>query len=364
MKERVGIDYLPAVAHAPGVGRYARELVRALAPLEARPTLHLFDVGGGARVMDEPHLGLAGCEGITRRTGPWPRRAVAALGALGYGADRWLGGVDLFHRVLPEHPPVSRAPQVQPVAELPPAGSPADARLGDACRRAAAVVVFSEHYARAVPERYGLDPATVHVTPVGCEHWARLLDGPPPPPPRPRVLVLGAARKARHPLLALGALEALREGGLDAELALHGHPGDAASELEEALGSSPHREAFRWERAPREADMPRTVAGATVLLHLADDEGSPVTPLEALRFGRAVVATDLPAFREALGHQARYVAPGAAPAAVAEALAAALEEDDEAGRQQRVQLASGFTWHATAQATLAVWRAVLDGRGA
>jgi len=362
VRELVGVDYLPAVAHAPGVGRYARELVRALAPMDARPALRLFDVGGGARVMEEPHLGLVGAARLERRTGPWPRRVVAALGALGFGADRWLGGVDLFHRVLPGHPPVSRAPQVQPVAELPLPGCPADAELGAACRRAAAVVVFSDHYARAVAARYDLDPAAVHLTPVGCEHWARLLDDVPPPPTRPRVLVLGAVRAARHPELVLGALEALRDGGVDAELELQGHPGDASDGLRAALERSPHRAAFRWAPAPREADMPRTVAGASVLLHLADDEGSPVTPLEAFRFGRAVVASDLPAFREALGDEGRYVPKGADPRAVADALAGALAADDEAGRRRRVTLASRYTWSETALATVAAWRTVLDAR--
>jgi glycosyltransferase involved in cell wall biosynthesis len=360
VSEVVGIDYLPAVAHAPGVGRYARELVRALAPLDDRPTLRLFEVGGGPRAMEEQDLGLAGAQRLSRVTRRWPRRAVSALGRLGFGADRWLGGVDLFHRVLPGYPPVARAREVQPVAELPPAGSPADAELGAACRRAAAVVVFSEHYRTLVPARYDLDRARVHLTPVGCEHWARRLAEVPPPPARPRLLVLGALRGARQPETVLSAFEALRDGGVDAELVLVGHPGDAADGFRSALAGSAHAAAVTWESSPREADMPSTAAGATLLLHLAEDEGSPVTPLEAFRFGRAVVASDLPAFREALGEEGRYVAPDAAPHAIADELAACLAADDEAARKRRVTLASGFTWTATATATVAVWRELFE----
>ena len=46
---RVGMDYLAAVTHPPGVGRYVRELVRAVVRLDERPALALFELGGGAR---------------------------------------------------------------------------------------------------------------------------------------------------------------------------------------------------------------------------------------------------------------------------------------------------------------------------
>jgi glycosyltransferase involved in cell wall biosynthesis len=351
----VGIDYLPAVTHGPGIGRYARELVRALVPLEDRPELRLFEVGGGRRVMGEPHLGLVGATRLVRRRGPWPRRVVAALGRVGLGADRWLG-VDLFHRSLASHPPVSRAREVLPVAELPPKGTPADQALGQACRRAAALVVFSTHYRAAVGERYDLDPARVFFTPVGCEHWARQLDLFPEPAPRPRLLVLGAIRTARRPLEVLRAFEQLRAGGVDAELHFIGRPGDAAPSLRAALARSPALQAVSWTETPLEADMPGAMASATALVHLAEDEGSPVTPLEAFSLGRPVVVSDLPAFREALGPEARYLEPGSN---LGDLLAQAIGEGIEGpGAQRRRGIAGTFTWEATARATCGVWRAL------
>ena len=50
-RPRVGLDLWPATTHAPGAGRYARELVRALARLTAPPRLSLLDVGPGARIQ-------------------------------------------------------------------------------------------------------------------------------------------------------------------------------------------------------------------------------------------------------------------------------------------------------------------------
>ena len=70
--------------------------------------------------------------------------------------------------------------------------------------------------------------------------------------------------------------------------------------------------------------------GAAVLVHLAREEGSPVTPLEAFAAGVPVVASRLPAFVEALDAEGRFVglepdADGSA-AELASALERTLEE--------------------------------------
>ena len=360
MSQRIGIDYLPALTHAPGIGRYSRELVRALAPLAPRPELRLFAIGGGARCFGEVELGLEGARNLCLVDRRWPRRAVRALGRLGLGAERWLGGVDLFHALLPDYPPLTGTPRTLAVAELPPEGSDADRILAAACRGSLAVIVFSRYYRRRVAERYDLDPGSLHFTPVGCEHWARVELPPEPPPPRPRILTLGAVRHARRPLLVLSAFEILRRGGIDAELWIVGRAADAAGSLRAALAASPHRQAVRWIEEPREAEMPRLMARSSLLLHLAVEEGSPVTPLEAFRAGKPVVAEDLPAFREALGELAEWIAPPGDPLAVAEALARTLSRSDPAGAKERVARARSFTWEATARATLSAWDWVFD----
>ena len=122
----VGIDYLSAVTHPPGVGRYLRELVRALVRLEQRPELRLLEVGGGSRVMEGPPLGLAGAARVRRLRSRLPRRTLDLLSRMGLGADRLLGGVDVFHRVFPERPVSTRAAVSLALAELPAPGSAQD----------------------------------------------------------------------------------------------------------------------------------------------------------------------------------------------------------------------------------------------
>ena len=57
-RARIGLDYWPATTHAPGIGRYARELVRALVQRAEAPYLCLFDAGPGPRTVPEDALGL------------------------------------------------------------------------------------------------------------------------------------------------------------------------------------------------------------------------------------------------------------------------------------------------------------------
>lgn len=356
---RVGIDYLPAVSHAPGVGRYARELVRAAVLLDEDIELALFEWGLGKRPMRGAPLGLEQARMVVRhRRFPLPRRMLGlAHGCFGLGADSLLGGVDVFHRVLYHQPPVRRAPVVLPLVELPALDSAADRRLGAAAREAAALVVFCEHYATESARRYDLDPARIHQVQVGCEHWLRDLPGAGPASAEPLILVLGALRQERRPLLALAGFEGLRAAGGRARLCFVGRPGSSADEFRQRLAASPVARDVSWIESPVESKMPELVRSAAVLLHLATDEGSPVTPLEACSLGPALALERLPAFEEALGSAAAWIPQDPSAQEVADGLAGALSAfQDPQQRAARIDLATGFTWRTCAQQHLRIWQ--------
>ncbi len=238
---RVGVDYLPATSHWPGAGRYARELVRALVGLEDRPELALFDVGRAKRGVDPRALGLPfGDRRVRCVTRAIPRRALPFLAGVGLDAARMLGGVDVFHHVNANGPPVRRARQVLAVAELPDRQSDAARMLRERARRMDALVVFCADWRLRVAEDLGFDLARIHVTRVGCEHWRRALAELPAPDAPPRVLVLGATRDERRPLAVLRAFERLCERGIDARLAYAGRDGAAESLLAGAVAASKH----------------------------------------------------------------------------------------------------------------------------
>ena len=364
MSPRLAIDYTPGPGHAPGLGRYVRELVRALVQLEDAPPLRLVEAGRAPAPMEGTPLGLedpgvvASFERVRLRL---PRRALALAGRLGdLAGQRALAGAALLHRTTLElagprerHGRL-RIPHTIAVAEFPRAGSAADRALAARCNAARAVVVFSADAAARVAERYGVAADQV---PVGCDHWARDLPREPVAPRATRdVLVLGAVRTSRRPLEVLRAFEALRASGEAARLLWVGRPGDLAPTFREALSASAHAGDVRWIEAPEEGRMARCVSGATALLHLADDEATPVTPLEALRAGLPVVASRLPAFEEALGPHATWV-DAAEPGEIAEALRAAIPMRDQIS--ERIACAAPYTWEAAARAHLRVWEPIL-----
>lgn len=367
---RIGFDYYLAATHAPGLGRYARELVRALVELPETPQLCLFQVGGARPSLPVESLGLAGASNLERLRLRLPRRLLRALRRCGGpGADRLLGGVDLFHRVQPHTPPVSRAPLVCPIAELPGRGAPQEATLARCLSEMTGVIVFSEHYRSELRARFDLAPERVWRVPVGCDHWSRSLAELPPKADPQEILVLGGLRRERHPTRVLQAFESLVGEGRSARLTYIGHAGSQALELERTLERSPARSRVRWIREPDEARLPTQVAEASLLVHLSEEEGTAVTPLEALSLGTRVVASRLPAFEEVLGAASapevqlldHEDAGGPRPRTLADALERGLESGPTPAQIRSLQeLAAPFTWRSQAAATLEVWEHALS----
>lgn len=354
---RVALDHLPGVTHAPGVGRYARELARALCARDDAPELVLSEVGPGARSQEHRLVGLEPATRVRRVVRE--RWLQLQRDLLRRGAERYLPPVDLFHCTRPLLPALGRVPRVVPVADLPRVGSPAERALAGAARGAAAVVVFADCLRAPVAERLDVPLGRVHWTPVGSEHFERERTSTDASPTGgPRILVLGAVREARRPEVVLAAFEQVLCAEPEARLLLLGRAGDRGDALTRALASSPARSAVEWHSGDVEDELPEALAQADVLLHLAESESSPVTPLEALAAGAAVVAEPLPAFVEALGPHGRWVTPAADDVAGG-VLDALRDSRDEQVRSKRRAHAATFTWDRCAAATLEVWRGIL-----
>lgn len=363
----LAVDYTPAAGHAPGTGRYVRELIRALVrePAPDLRRLRLVEVGRAPRPMAGAPLGLRGADVVHSVEHPQlrlPRRLVALAASLHPIAGRWIGGgCEVFHRSAPGWPPAEAKTQTLSVAEFPAEGDPLASNFREAVRRADGLIVFSEDAAGRLVRTFGVPPARIFQVPVGADHWERDLPEAPERRATRDVLVLGAVRRTRRPLAALRAFEALRQRGSSSRLLLVGRPGDAADDFRAALRSSPVASEVRWIEAPDEARLPACVAGSRVLLHLTEDEATPVTPLEAGRHGLGVVASPAPAFREALGTAARFV-DADDPAGVAAALEEVLEQaEDRRLREGWIRNAAPYTWQASAVAHLAAWETILHG---
>jgi len=362
---RVGIDYLPAVTHAPGAGRYARELVRALVRLEDRPEIALYEVGRGERTVEESALGVPdGDPTVTRLVSGRSRRFLERIPIARVScADVALGGGDVFHHTSRILPRVKRAAQTVAVAEVPYTGSIEENRLARSLALADAVLVFSAGTAKRLSQRFPIDSGKIRQVAVGCEHWRRDLVKAPPREEIPRVLVLGPIRKDRRHRRILKAFEDLIEQGLQAHLSIVGSGGDAEAELDDLASHSKVKLRIVRARSASQAEIAALVARSSVLVHLVEGSETPVTPLEAFSMGTAVVASRLPAYEEALGGLAELVENSRVDHS-AEALAEAIERAirsaaDPAARAARERLASAFTWERNARETVAVWESVI-----
>ena len=357
---QVAIDYWPAVTHASGVGRYVRELVRALCALESGPRLLLVDVGPGRRLFEGDALGLARAgERVRRLHADVPRSALAfAHRATGGRLERTLEPSALCLRVMPAHPPECSAWNVLALAELPREGSEEAARLAQRIAERTDVFVFSNAAQAAAIERLGLPATRVHVLPVGSEHWAREHQAPASAPPT--IVALGRTDKGRGALDLLRAFEDLRRRGHSARLCFLGRRGDVWRELARGLELSPFRTDISWQRSPSEEQLASTLASAALLVHLSHDEWTAVTPMEGLAAGLALVVSPLAAFREQLADWAHY-ASNWDPSALSGALESALANaSDPLARQRRRDFAAQFTWSRQARLTLNVWHGILE----
>lgn len=360
---RLGVDYWPATTHAPGVGRYVRELVRALAPRSDEFELKLLDVGPGARSIGEPRLGLEP-RSFRRLKAVAPRGALRWAARVGLSADRLVGGCDVFHGAFAGFPPVAAALRTCAVSQLPPPEE--HARFAAALARCALVFTFSRAAAALLTERFEIDPARVETLPPGCEHFRRELLGDPPLDEPPRVLVLGRLDERRNPLAVLRACEQLARDGLDLRLEYVGRRGDAYDALRAYVTRSPISSRVRWSSEPNEDELPDALARSSALVHLSDDELTAVTPLEAFAASAAVVATRAPAFVEALGPHGLWIdgpAAEADPAQIAERLAVALAaRHDLAARRSRQAIAAAYSWRRHADLALHAWRRIVRER--
>jgi glycosyltransferase involved in cell wall biosynthesis len=330
-----------------GWGRYARELVAALA---AQASLEVPVVA------------------VTRR------RAAGVLGPLGPEVafeQAWLpvalrrSGAVLVHAPNCFLPLVRPCPGVVTIHDLAFETWPADfapvtrvkyrvlARA--AARSAQRVICPSRFTADDVCRRYGVDAAKVRVIPEAPALAAR--PAQPAGPTEPYILAVGDLRAKKNLAALVRAFAALwRRDGLPHRLVLAGVDAGEGPRLIALAGDAP----VTLSGYISDAQLDALLSGADVVVHPSLYEGFGLVVLEAMVRGTPVLAARATALPEAGGDAAAYFDPSD-PGDLERCLSALLGDAGARAELARRGLvrAAGFSWATAAAQTAAVYRELL-----
>jgi glycosyltransferase involved in cell wall biosynthesis len=378
---QVGIDYTAAVHQSAGIGRYTRELVRALAASAAawpEVCYHLF-VAGANQSAVPPSPGWPNFAWHpTRLTERWLARLWYRL-RLPLWVESWTGPLHLFHQpdfVLPPVRPETRT--IVTVHDLSFVRNPDTVMPG-----------MAAHLNRWVP--YSVGKAD-HVIAVSEATRQDLIEFYQTPPEKISVLYHGvtpefepvreparlAAVRQRYGLgqqpfvLSLGTIqprknhrrlvEAFAQVDSDLLLVIAGKKGWAYQELFE--------EVARWGLADRvhfpgfvaEADLPALYSAAELFIYPSLCEGFGLPLAEAMACGTPVITSNRSSLPEVVGDAGLLIDPEDT-AAMAGAMASVLQDSSlrrrlaEAGRAR----AACFTWEAMAVRLIRLYQSLVTG---
>jgi glycosyltransferase involved in cell wall biosynthesis len=361
----LGINALFLEPKMGGLDVYARELIPNIlrAAPDLRVSLYVNERGRehvarepwaeGVRLVSHPLLGVRGT------------RAIAELTALGWLAGR--DGVDVLHSLALTAPLWTKAANVVTLADItwishPSRHGAATYRMWRAvvprvARRADRVIAISEAGAADIAEHLHVPRERIDVTPLGHGGGEPRSATAPDDlragldlPPGPFVLSVGTRKEHKN----LGRLvEAMAEVP-GASLVLAGHGADGDEELRATAARLGLADRLVLLDFVSDEDLEGLYAAAAGFVLPSLNEGFGLPILEAMRRGVPTATSNVSSLPEVAGDAALQFDPHDV-GAIADAIRALLDDEDLRARLAREgpARAAGFTWMATAEATLA-----------
>jgi glycosyltransferase involved in cell wall biosynthesis len=374
---RIGLDYTAAAHQQAGIGRYVRELTRALAALHSEADFHLFVAGARSDALSPPP-GKS-----TSRATPLSERTLARLwyrARLPLPVELWTGPVDIFHAADFALPPTR--PTTQTVVSVPDLAFeryPEETMPGmlehlrrvvpRSAQRADRVIAISAATRDDLQELYGIPAEKIAVTPLGVEERFNThhTDGENAAlrqcynlPEGPFVLTVGTLQpRKNHRRL----VEALARVEPPTDLVIAGSAGWVYDEVQETVEQLGLTQRVTFTGYVDDADLPALYRAATVFAYPALYEGFGLPVLEAMACGTPVVTSRTSSLPEVTGPDAALLVDPLDVDSIAAALTRLLTDSDMRAdlRVRGTERAAGFTWEATAAATWAVYESLLNG---
>ncbi len=140
------------------------------------------------------------------------------------------------------------------------------------------------------------------------------------------------------------------------QLLLVGKPGFGFEQIRLLIDRSPFKDAIRLLGFVDDAPLLALMRGATAYVYPSWYEGLGISAIEALSVGTPLIASNIPALREAAEDAALYFAPSSPEELSARLRQAADGDGVEVMRQKGLARAAAFDWNKTAEATWSVLR--------
>ena len=299
---KLGLDYRPALVNREGIGRYTRELVRALVQLDEALELGLFGYTFGAMKFSRAELGIAQTKAsllrlrIPSRALPWLMRKT------GRGVDDLVGGCHVYHHTQPNLLEVREAREVATIFDciytldagyMEPAAAERMTQVArKQVRRAKRVLVPCQYVGAEVVMALGAHPGRIAVTQLGCEHVLRHVpEGGFGPAKDPFLLTVSRVDPRKNHPRILSAFERLVADGLPQRWIIAGPRGWGCEGFERMLDASPARDRVQWIGDVSEVELAKLYSQADALVFPSLNEGFGLPPLESMACGTPVVTS-------------------------------------------------------------------------
>lgn len=370
---RIGIDIGPLTAYRTGVGNYTYYLLKHLLALAADEEFVGWATGRAGIELD-------GLEGrIDYRHISIPTRAVyKSWELLGWPkVDRVLGGLDVYHATNYYLGPTAKARTVVTVHDLaflinpdwcsPRIVGPFAGGVGKFCRRADAVMAYSESTKRDLVRLLDVDPGKIHVAPMAVDEAfvpvsreqavARVekhygIEGP-------YFLYVSTIEPRKNVDGLIRIFERLAKHR-DHKLVIIGGVGWRAIPLLDAIKNSPVADRIIRPGFIPHLELPTFYCGADALLFPTHYEGFGLPLLEALTCSCPVIAGDNSSVPEVTGGAALTCNEEDEDTFVA-LVERMLDDPDtrEACIEKGLAHAKHFSWGGCAEKTLQVYRDIV-----
>jgi glycosyltransferase involved in cell wall biosynthesis len=157
---------------------------------------------------------------------------------------------------------------------------------------------------------------------------------------RPSFLMVGTVEPRKGHAQAMAAFELLWEQGQDVNLVIVGKQGWMVDKLAAHMAEHPEKDKrLFWLAGISDEMLLKLYAGSSALLSPSEGEGFGLPLIEAAQHDIAIIARNLPVFREVAGEHAFYF-EGLAPADLANAIAAWLTLH----REGKAPVSTGMPW--------------------